>query len=110
LRRSRKPQVQRKTLPLFDRTLSLFEVADFRENRVKPEGNEGGLRGILAQSKEAIRDDTVSVLLETKSILMKQVVSPGNMRASLRRVEQSEGAAGIDGMAVKQLRRPDIEI
>jgi len=90
LRRSRKSQQKQKTL-------SLFDEADFLENRVKPEGKEGGLRDVPAQDKEAIREDPVSSL-------MAQVVSHGNMQAALRRVEQNKGAPGVDQMTVKQLR------
>jgi group II intron reverse transcriptase/maturase len=35
---------------------------------------------------------------------MEQVASSQNMRDALRRVEQNKGAAGVDGMTVKQLR------
>jgi len=90
LRRSRKSQQKQKTL-------SLFDEADFLENRVKPEGKEGGLRGVPAQDKEAIREESVSTL-------MAQVVSHGNMQAALRRVEQNKGASGVDQMTAKQLR------
>jgi group II intron reverse transcriptase/maturase len=90
LRRSRKSQPQQKTL-------SLFDEVDFLENRVKPEGKEGGLRDVPAQDKEATREDPVS-------LLMAQVVSHGNMQAALRRVEQNKGASGVDQMTVKQLR------
>lgn len=90
MRRSRKSPPRQKTL-------SLFDDADFPENRVKPEGKESGPRDIPAQSKEATREVTVSVLME-------QVVSRGNMRAALRRVEQNKGAGGVDKMTVKQLR------
>lgn len=64
---------------------------------MKPEGRESGPRDIPAQDEEAIREVTVSALLE-------QVVSGGNMRAALRRVEQNKGAGGVDKMSVKQLR------
>jgi len=90
LRRSRKSQSQQKTL-------SLFDEADLLENRVNPEGKEGGLRDFPAQDEEAIPADAVSGLME-------QVVSRSNMRSALRRVEQNKGASGIDGMGVKQLR------
>lgn len=90
MRRSRKSQPRQKTL-------SLFDDADFPENRVKPEGKESGPRDVPAQDKEATREVTVSALME-------QVVSRGNMRAALRRVERNKGAAGVDKMTVKQLR------
>jgi len=90
LRRSRKSQPRQKTL-------SLFDDAAFPENRVKPEGKESGPRDVPAQARETIREVTVSALME-------QVVSRGNMRAALRRVEQNKGAGGVDKMTVKQLR------
>ena len=36
--------------------------------------------------------------------LMERVVERGNMLRALRRVEQNKGAAGVDGMGVKELR------
>ena len=79
------------------KTLSLFDEADFAEDRVKPESERGGLRGTPAQPKEPIRETQVSDLLE-------QVVAPQNMRMALKRVEQNKGAAGGDGMTVDSLR------
>jgi RNA-directed DNA polymerase len=90
LKRSRKSLSQQKTL-------SLFDEADFSERRVKPDGTKSGLRDIPAQSKEAIREATVSALME-------QVISHGNLQAALRRVEQNKGAAGVDKMTVNPLR------
>jgi RNA-directed DNA polymerase len=77
--------------------LSLFDEADFPGSRVKPEGPECGLRDGAAQDEGATRKVTVSDLME-------QVVAHGNMQAALRRVEQNKGAAGPDGMTVKNLR------
>ena len=78
-------------------TLSLFDEADFAEDRVKPESKRGGPRDIPAQTKETTREPRVSDLLE-------RALSPQNMRAALKQVEQNKGAAGADGMTVKQLR------
>jgi len=36
--------------------------------------------------------------------LMERVIEQGNMLRALRRVEQNKGAAGVDGMGVKELR------
>jgi len=93
LARSRASQSQQKTL-------SLFDEADFAEDRVKPKRTQGGLRGAPAQTKETTRASTVV----TAGGLMEQVAAPQNMRAALKRVEQNKGAAGVDGMTVKQLR------
>ena len=90
MRRSRTSQSQQKTL-------SLFDEADFAQSRVKPEGAQGGLRDGPAQDKEAIRETTRTRLLE-------QVVAQNNMRSALRRVERNKGAAGVDGMTAKKLR------
>lgn len=79
------------------KTLSLFDEADFAENRVKPDGTRGGLRGAPAQTKETTHGPTVSELMD-------RLVASQNMRAALRRVEQNKGAAGVDGMTVKHLR------
>ena len=38
------------------------------------------------------------------TLLMEAVVERSNMIAALKRVERNSGAAGIDGMAVKELR------
>ena len=78
-------------------TLSLFDEADFAEDRVKPESKRGGPRGTPAQTKETIREPLVGDLLE-------RAISSQNMRAALKRVEQNKGAAGADGMTVKDLR------
>ena len=83
--------------PTQQKTLSLFDEADFAEGRVKPESTQSGLRGIPAQTKETIPEGLVSDLLE-------QMVAAANMRAALKRVEQNKGAAGVDEMTVKQLR------
>jgi retron-type reverse transcriptase len=77
--------------------LSLFDEADFAEDRVKPESERGGLRDIPAQTEETTREPLGEDLLEG-------VVASQNMRAALKRVEQNKGAAGMDGMRVKQLR------
>jgi RNA-directed DNA polymerase len=83
--------------PQQQKTLSLFDEADFAEDRVKPESERGGLRGIPAQTEETTREPLVEDLLE-------RVVASQNMRAALKRVEQNKGAAGGDGMTVKELR------
>jgi RNA-directed DNA polymerase len=90
LARSRRSPTQQKTL-------SLFDEADFAEGRVKPESTQSGLRGIPAQTKETIPEGLGFELLE-------QMVAAANMRAALKRVEQNKGAAGVDEMTVKQLR------
>ena len=79
------------------KTLSLFDEADFAEGRVKPESKQSGLRGNPAQTEETIPEGLGWDLLE-------QMVASQNMRAALKRVEQNKGAAGVDGMTVKQLR------
>ena len=79
------------------KTLSLFDEADLAEDRVKPESERGGLRDIPAQTNQTTREPLVEDLLE-------RVVSSQNMRVALRRVEQNKGAAGSDGMTVKELR------
>jgi RNA-directed DNA polymerase len=79
------------------KTLSLFDEADFEQVRVKPETAQGGPSDIPAQPKETTREGQLSDLL-------LQVVAPQNMRAALKRVEQNKGAAGCDGMATKELR------
>src|SRR5438045_3466739 len=79
------------------KTLSLFDEADFAEDRVKPESERGGPRDIPAQTEETTREPVVEDLLE-------RVVASQNMRAALKRVEQNKGAAGMDGMRVKELR------
>jgi RNA-directed DNA polymerase len=79
------------------KTLSLFDEADFAEDRVKPESERGGPRDTPAQTKETIREPLVEDLLE-------RAVSSQNMRVALKRVEQNKGAAGVDGMTVKDLR------
>ena len=79
------------------KTLSLFDEADFAEDRVKPKSKRGGPRDIPAQTKETIREPMVGDLLE-------RALSPQNMRVALKRVEQNKGAAGADGMTVKELR------
>jgi RNA-directed DNA polymerase len=79
------------------RTLSLFDEADFAENRVKPDGKQGGPRDTPAQTKETTHEGQISALLG-------QVISPQNMRSALKRVEQNKGATGSDGMTTKQLR------
>ncbi len=89
--RSRKNRSQQKTL-------SLFDEADLAENRVQPEGMPGGPRVFPAQVEESTREIVVV------AGLMEQVVERRNMRAALERVERNKGAAGVDGMTVKQLR------
>jgi len=79
------------------KTLSLFDEADFAEDRVKPDSERGGPRDTPAQTKETIREPWVNDLLE-------RALAPQNMRAALKRVEQNKGAAGVDGMTVKALR------
>lgn len=79
------------------KTLSLFDEADFAEGRVKPQSKQGGPRDIPAQTEETIPEGLGFDLLE-------QMVAAANMRAALKRVEQNKGAAGVDGMTVKQLR------
>jgi len=83
--------------PTQQKTLSLFDEADFAEGRVKPQSTQSGLRDIPAQTKETIPEGLGFDLLE-------QIVSAANMRAALKRVEQNKGAAGVDEMTVKQLR------
>lgn len=101
--RSRASQSQQKTLSLFDFERS--DEADLAEDRVKPEGMQGGLRDVPAQTKETARASTVAAgAVATVSGLMEQVVAAQNMRVALKRVEQNKGAAGVDGMTVKQLR------
>ena len=78
-------------------TLSLFDRADFAEDRVKPESKRGEPRDTPAQTKETIREPLVSDLLE-------RALAPQNMRAALKRVEQNKGAAGVDGMTAMELR------
>ena len=98
--RSRASRLQQKTLSLFDNS----DEAGFAENRVKPDGMQGGLRDVPAQTEEtthASKGRTDSNLL---SNLLEQVVASQNMRSALKRVEQNKGAAGGDGMTVKQLR------
>ena len=100
--RSRASQSQQKTLSLFGDTLD-SERAVLAEERVNPESRQGGLRDDPAQTEETTRASmvrTVSGLVP----LMEQVVAAENMRAALKRVEQNKGAAGVDGMTVKQLR------
>ena len=96
--RSRAAQSQQKTLSLFD--IEDSDEADLVEDRVNPESRQGGLRDAPAQTKETIRASTVASV----SGLMEQVVAAENMRAALKRIEQNKGAAGVDGMTVKQLR------
>jgi RNA-directed DNA polymerase len=79
------------------KTLSLFDEADFAEDRVKPEGKQGGPRDIPAQTEETTPDRVGYDLLE-------RVVEASNMRLALKRVEQNKGAAGVDAMTVKELR------
>jgi len=98
LARSRAAQSQQKTLSLFD--IEDSDEADLVEDRVNPESRQGGLRDAPAQTKETIRASTVASV----SGLMEQVVAAENMRAALKRIEQNKGAAGVDGMTVKQLR------
>jgi RNA-directed DNA polymerase len=83
--------------PQQQKTLSLFDEADLAEDRVNPESGRGGLRGTPAQTEETTREPLVCDLLE-------QAVASQNMRAALKRVEHNKGAAGSDGMTVKQLR------
>jgi len=83
--------------PQQQKTLSLFDEADFEKDRVNPESERGGLRGIPAQTEETIHEPLLEDLLE-------RVVASQNMRAALKRVEQNKGAAGSDGMMVKELR------
>ena len=78
-------------------TLSLFDQADFTEDRVKLENERSGPRDTPAQTKETIREPLVSDLLE-------RALAPQNMRAALKRVEQNKGAAGVDGMTAMELR------
>jgi group II intron reverse transcriptase/maturase len=40
----------------------------------------------------------------TRDLLMEGVAERGNMKQALKRVEQNQGAAGVDGMEVGQLR------
>lgn len=79
------------------KTLSLFDEADFAEARVKPESTQGGPRDIPAQTTETTPDRVGYDLLE-------RVLDAQNMRVALKRVEQNKGAAGVDAMTVKQLR------
>lgn len=79
------------------KTLSLFDEADFAADRVKPERKRGGLGDAPAQTEQTTREPLVCDLLG-------QVVASPNMRAALKRVERNKGAAGSDGMTVKQLR------
>ena len=88
--RSRMSRTQQKTL-------SLFDEADFAEGRVKPESTQSGHRGNPAQTKETIPEGLGWDLLE-------QMVDAQNMRTALKRVEQNKGAGGVDEMTVKQLR------
>lgn len=87
--------------------MSLFDEADLAANRVQPEGMPGGLRVHPAQVEGATRVDVVGQDIVGRDVvisLMEQVVERGNMRLALKRVEQNRGAAGIDGMSVKELR------
>lgn len=87
--------------------MSLFDEAGLGENRVQPEGNPGGLRVHPAQVEGATRVAVVAKAVAGREIvtnLMEQVVERDNMRLALKRVEQNKGAAGIDGMSVKDLR------
>jgi len=93
--RSRKTRSEQKTL-------SLFGEADLAEDRVQPEGVPGGPRVFPAQVEGSIREATLV------AGLMEQVVERRNMLAALERVEGNKGAAGVDGMTVKQLR-PHLE-
>jgi RNA-directed DNA polymerase len=90
LARSRKSQPQQITL-------SLFDEADFVENRVKPDCLQSGPRDLPAQTEET----TYETLQDD---LMKQVVSSDNMRAALKRVAQNKGAGGSDGMTIKETK------
>lgn len=90
MRRSRISDSQQKTL-------SLFDEADLAPSRVHPEGTQGGLRDIPAQSEGSIREAAIRGLME-------QVASRDNMRAALKRVEQNKGAPGVDGMRTSELR------
>lgn len=64
--------------------------------RVKPETMDVELRGLPAQTREMIREPS-------ECNLMDQVLSRQNMRAALKRVKRNNGAAGIDGLSVKDL-------
>lgn len=87
--------------------MSLFDDIDeagLAENRVKPDGMQGGLRDTPAQTKETARASKGSTDRVLRSSLLEQVVAPQNMLAALKRVEQNKGVAGGDGMTVKHLR------
>jgi group II intron reverse transcriptase/maturase len=79
------------------KTLSLFDEADFAQVRVKPDIVQGGPSDVSAQTKETTREEQVGDLLE-------QVAAPQNMREALKRVEKNKGAAGVDGRTVKELQ------
>ena len=70
--------------------------ASRREVGVKPQRPVGG------QSAGAVRTDEGAP--GDPSVLMDQVVARANMWAALRRVEQNQGAPGVDGMRVQDLR------
>ena len=88
----------RKSL-LKQKTLSLFDEADFAVQRVKPDDKQSGLRDFPAQTNETTRAGSKSA-----NTLMEQALSSQNMREALKRVERNKGASGCDGMRVEELR------
>jgi len=64
--------------------------------RVKPEGNQPGRSPSPAPDEPAPHPAEAS--------LWERFLSRENLAEALRRVEQNAGAAGIDGMSIKELR------
>ncbi len=73
-----------------------------------PDGSYPGEIAVNTQgtleAPEPLRHEWRSDPHEETSELMERVVERENMKRALRRVEQNKGAAGIDGMEVKDLR------
>lgn len=67
------------------------------QERVKPSGAAGEPSAAAARTR-------VETYAEGEQSLLEKVLSRGNLAKALKRVEENRGAAGVDGMAVADLR------
>jgi RNA-directed DNA polymerase len=67
------------------------------EEKVKPSGAAGGPSTTTAQTGGEAYEERETQLLE-------EALERGNLKTALKRIEQNRGAAGVDGMAVEELR------
>lgn len=84
-----------------------------RERRQQPSPQDGTYReeegvkplGTIGEPSAAAAPTKVETGESVKAELMEEVLERRNLAKALKRVEENRGAAGVDGMTVKELRQ-----